>query len=189
MKTFPNKILTKSQAEQALDTAVALVRQNLPLYTDHCQNHSSVHDIYPQCENNQWTCGFWPGEIWLAYTSFINTVVHEPRLIRLLPVSKEDVDEKVEREGSAGLKLQMNFEAEEESILEMLIPKYMISMIYGGLLEAAASENGARMQAMDSATGNAEEMLEDLTLLYNRARQGAITQELTEIISGAAAIG
>ena len=57
------------------------------------------------------------GEIWLAYTSFINTVVHEPRLIRLLPVSKEDVDEKVEREGSAGLKLQMNFEAEEESIL------------------------------------------------------------------------
>ena len=117
------------------------------------------------------------GEIWLAYTSFINTVVHEPRLIRLLPVSKEDVEEKVEREGSAGLKLQM------------LIPKYMISMIYGGLLEAAASENGARMQAMDSATGNAEEMLEDLTLLYNRARQGAITQELTEIISGAAAIG
>ena len=98
--------------------------------------------------------------------------MHEPRLIRLLPVSKEDVDEKVEREGSAGLKLQMNFEAEEESILEMLIPKYMISMIYGGLLEAAASENGARMQAMDSATGNAEEML-----------------ELTEIISGAAAIG
>ena len=87
----------------------------------------------------------------------------------------------MEREGSAGLKLQMNFEAEEESILEMLIPKYMISMIYGGLLEAAASENGARMQAMDSATGNAEEMLEDLTLLYNRARQGAITQELTEI--------
>ncbi len=53
----------------------------------------------------------------------------------------------------------MNFEAEEESILEMLIPKYMISMIYGGLLEAAASENGARMQAMDSATGNAEDMI------------------------------
>ena len=119
-------------------------------------------------------------------TSFAQGEVGE---IWLLPVSKEDVDEKVEREGSAGLKLQMNFEAEEESILEMLIPKYMISMIYGGLLEAAASENGARMQAMDSATGNAEEMLEDLTLLYNRARQGAITQELTEIISGAAAIG
>ena len=67
MKTFKNPILTKPEAEQALDTAVALVRQNLPLYTDHCQNHSSVHDIYPQCENNQWTCGFWPGEVWLSY--------------------------------------------------------------------------------------------------------------------------
>lgn len=126
------------------------------------------------------------GEIWLAYTSFVNTVVHEPRLIRLLPVSQA---EKEADSADSGLKLQMNYEAREESILEMLIPKYMISMIYGGMLEAVASENGARMQAMDSATGNAEEMLEDLTLLYNRARQGAITQELTEIISGAAAIG
>ena len=67
MKTFSNKVLTKPEAERALDTAVALVRRNLPLYTDHCQNHSSVHDIYPQCENNQWTCGFWPGEVWLSY--------------------------------------------------------------------------------------------------------------------------
>ena len=66
-ETFKNPVLTKPEAEQALDTAVALVRQNLPLYTDHCQNHSSVHDIYPQCENNQWTCGFWPGEVWLSY--------------------------------------------------------------------------------------------------------------------------
>lgn len=49
MKTFKNPILTKPEAEQALDTAIALVRRNLPLYTDHCQNHSSVHDIYPQC--------------------------------------------------------------------------------------------------------------------------------------------
>ena len=124
------------------------------------------------------------GEIWLAYTSFVNTVVHEPKLIRLLPVAQEERPADSENGSS---KLQMNYE--EESILEMLIPKYVVSMIYGGMLEAVASENGARMQAMDSATGNAEEMLEDLTLLYNRARQGAITQELTEIISGAAAIG
>ena len=130
------------------------------------------------------------GEIWLAYTSFINTVVHEPEADRVcFRFRKRTWMKRWNGRSSAGLKLQMNFEAEEESILEMLIPKYMISMIYGGLLEAAASENGARMQAMDSATGNAEEMLEDLTLLYNRARQSAITQELTEIISGAAAIG
>ena len=76
----------------------------------------------------------------------------------------------------------------EESILDMLIPNYITSLIYGALLESCASENGARMQAMDSATSNAEEMIEDLTLLYNRARQGSITQELTEIIAGASAI-
>lgn len=67
MKTFENPALTQSEAAAALDTACALVRQNLPLFTSRCQNHSSVHDIYPACENNQWTCGFWPGEIWLAY--------------------------------------------------------------------------------------------------------------------------
>ena len=120
------------------------------------------------------------GEIWLAYTGFKNTVVHEPRLIKLLPVERG--------EGEASSEIPMNYETEEESILEMLIPKYMTSLIYGGLLESVASENGARMQAMDSATSNAEEMIEDLTLLYNRARQGSITQELTEIIAGASAI-
>ena len=120
------------------------------------------------------------GEIWLAYTFFKNTVVHEPRLIKLLPV---------ECDGNGdGNDIPMNFEAEEEQILDMLIPTYVTSLIYAGLLESAASENGARMQAMDSATSNAEEMIEDLTLLYNRARQGSITQELTEIIAGASAI-
>ena len=72
--------------------------------------------------------------------------------------------------------------------MDLLIPKYVTILIYGGLVESVASENGARMQAMDSATSNAEEMIGDLTLLYNRARQGSITQELTEIIAGAEAI-
>ncbi|MBR2949191.1 MAG: ATP synthase F1 subunit gamma [Lachnospiraceae bacterium] len=120
------------------------------------------------------------GEIWLAYTFFKNTVVHEPRLVKLLPVECEG--------NGAGSDIPMNFEAPEEQILDMLIPTYVTSLIYAGLLQAAASENGARMQAMDSATSNAEEMIEDLTLLYNRARQGSITQELTEIIAGASAI-
>ena len=75
-----------------------------------------------------------------------------------------------------------------EEALDMIIPKYVTSLFYGALVEAVASENGARMQAMDSATSNAEEMISDLTLKYNRARQGAITQELTEIIAGASAI-
>jgi F-type H+-transporting ATPase subunit gamma len=82
----------------------------------------------------------------------------------------------------------MNYEPPEDEALDIIIPKYMTSILYGALVEALASENGARMQAMDSATSNAEEMIESLTLQYNRARQGSITQELTEIIAGANAI-
>ena len=77
---------------------------------------------------------------------------------------------------------------EDVEALDMIIPKYISSLIYGALMEAAASENGARMQAMDNATSNAEDMISDLSLKYNRARQGSITQELTEIIAGAEAL-
>ena len=124
-------------------------------------------------------------EIYLAYTGFKNTVVHVPTLLKLLPVevSREEESSQVEEDN-----VLMNFEPEDEEALNLLIPKYITSLIYGGMVEAIASENGARMQAMDSATSNAEEMIEDLTLLYNRARQGSITQELTEIIAGANAI-
>ena len=126
-------------------------------------------------------------EIYLAYTAFKNTVVHIPTLLKLLPVevAKEE-DGKEEQEVAD--KALMNFEPEDEEALELIIPKYITSLIYGSMVEAVASENGARMQAMDSATSNAEEMIDNLTLLYNRARQGSITQELTEIIAGANAI-
>ena len=67
MKTFPNRALTDAEARQALADACRQVETNLPLYTWQCQNHSSVNGIYPGCPNEEWTCGFWPGEIWLAY--------------------------------------------------------------------------------------------------------------------------
>ncbi len=123
------------------------------------------------------------GEIYLAYTHFKNTVSHEPRLMKLLPVSVDMMEEPETHEN-----LLMNYEPNEEEALDEIIPKYLTSLFYGALTEAVASENGARMQAMDSATSNAEEMIDDLTLKYNRARQAAITQELTEIIAGANAI-
>jgi F-type H+-transporting ATPase subunit gamma len=123
------------------------------------------------------------GEIYLAYTGFKNTVVHEPKLIKLLPVELSEDAETNEQS-----KVPMNFEQEEEEALELIIPKYVTSLIYGGMIESVASENGARMQAMDNATSNAEEMIDKLTLQYNRARQGSITQELTEIIAGSQAI-
>lgn len=126
------------------------------------------------------------GEIYLAYTGFKNTVVHVPTLLKLLPV--EPVQDAKEETQDTGSKALMNFEPEDDEALDMIIPKYVTSLIYGGLVEAVASENGARMQAMDSATSNAEEMIDHLSLMYNRARQGSITQELTEIIAGANAI-
>ena len=126
------------------------------------------------------------GEIYVAYTEFKNTVSHIPKLMKLLPVNPKDLQ--AEQEGQDELTL-MNFEPNEEEAISLLIPKYMTSILYGAFVEAVASENGARMQAMDAATSNAEEIINDLELKYNRARQGAITQELTEIIAGAEAIG
>lgn len=128
------------------------------------------------------------GEIHLAYTGFKNTVVHIPTLKQLLPVEVPAETAAASREESEEDKTPMNYEPEAEEALDMIIPKYINSMIYGALMEAVASENGARMQAMDAATTNAEEMIATLSLAYNRARQGAITQELTEIISGAEAL-
>ena len=124
------------------------------------------------------------GEIYLVYTEFKNTVTHIPTWLKLLPVV---VSEEEEEEEADKLTL-MNYEPEAEEALDLIIPKYINSLIYGGLMQSFASENGARMQAMDSATTNAEEMISTLELSYNRARQGAITQELTEIIAGANAI-
>lgn len=133
-------------------------------------------------------------EVYLAYTVFKNTVTQIPTLIKMLPFSEEDVSEmqsdadsaqEAEKKGPVAL---MNYEPEEEETLGYIIPLYVNSLIFGALVEAVASENGARMQAMDSATSNAEEMIETLGLQYNRARQAAITQELTEIVAGASAI-
>lgn len=130
------------------------------------------------------------GEIYLAYTIFKNTVVQIPTLTKLLPIDAEDIGSESEdvSEDPIDKITLMNYEPEPEEALDAIVPKYINSLIYGGLVESYASENGARMQAMDSATSNAEEMISDLSLKYNRARQASITQELTEIIAGASAI-
>ncbi len=148
---------------------------NDPLYADAIHIGKNVLASYESGE---------VGEIYLAYTGFKNTVVHEPKLIKLLPISVEEIMKDVEIDTLT----LMNFEPEADEALDMIIPKYMNNIIYGAFIEAIASENGARMQAMDSATKNAEDMIDDLSLKYNRARQSSITQELTEIIAGAEAI-
>lgn len=154
---------------------------NEPLYSDATSIGKEVLSKFVQGEI---------GEIYLAYTIFKNTIVQIPTLTKLLPIDAEDIiseEEDVSVEPIDKITL-MNYEPEPEEALDAIVPKYINSLIYGGLVESHASENGARMQAMDSATNNAEEMISDLSLKYNRARQASITQELTEIIAGASAI-
>ena len=147
---------------------------NEPLYSDATGIGKDVLGKFVKCEI---------GEIYIAYTIFKNTVVQIPTLMKLLPIDAEDIVSEQEEDQNPLDKLTlMNYEPEPEEALDAIIPKYI------GLVEAHASENGARMQAMDSATSNAEDMISDLSLKYNRARQASITQELTEIIAGASAI-
>lgn len=122
-------------------------------------------------------------ELYLAYTSFKNTVIQKPRLIRLLPVTMPVAENEKET-----VSIPMNYEPKEEEVLERIIPKYIFGMVYHAMTEAAASENAARMRAMDAASKNAKEITDKLSLQYNRVRQGSITQELTEIIAGAGAV-
>ncbi len=155
---------------------------NEPLYSDAMQITKELLKLFEQNEI---------GEIYLAYTSFKNTVSQIPKFMKLLPVDLSGAEMKGEEEEIRDHKqdlLLMNYEPDETEVLDAIIPKYLSSLIYGAFLEAVASENGARMTAMDSATNNAEEMIAKLSLQYNRARQGSITQELTEIIAGANAI-
>ena len=132
-------------------------------------------------------------KIYIAYTEFKNTVVHIPHFTLLMPfdinveITSDDTTIREENDKTDKI-TNMNFEIDEVDALDILIPQYISAMIYASLVEAQASEHGARMQAMDSATSNADEMIEELTLLYNRVRQGSITQEITEIIAGSEAI-
>ena len=157
--------------EIASDLSVVM---NGPMYTDAKELSEELLAKFEKGEIS---------EIYLVYTVFKNTVTHVPTMLKLLPVEIDGNEE-----AAASDNIPMNYEPNEEEALGLIIPKYITSLIYGAMMEAVASENGARMQAMDSATSNAEEMIQKLELDYNRARQGSITQELTEIIAGAQAI-
>lgn len=123
------------------------------------------------------------GAVYFVYTSFESVIVHEPKMVQLLPLDPEEFGLEVKGQGAL-----MNYDPSPEAVLDYVIPKYITSVIYGGMVESAASEQGARKAAMSAATENAEEMIEDLGIAYNRARQGEITQELSEIVGGAEAL-
>jgi F-type H+-transporting ATPase subunit gamma len=117
-------------------------------------------------------------EVYILYSKFISAVNSQITLTKLLPVQRMESEENV----------SYIFEPNEEEILSSLLPKYLNIAIYQNLLEATASEHSARMKAMKSATDNASDMIDKLTLSFNRARQSAITQEISEIVSGADAL-
>ncbi|MBM7684543.1 ATP synthase F1 subunit gamma [Defluviitalea raffinosedens] len=124
-------------------------------------------------------------EVYLVYTAFKSMIHQVPTVKKLLPV---DVSEfKTDKESKEQDDV-MIYEPSPEGVLEYVIPKYINSVIYGAMVESAASEQGARMTAMDSATENAMDIIERLTVEYNRARQASITQEITEIVGGSEAL-
>lgn len=128
-------------------------------------------------------------EVYLVYTRYISTIASEPEVIKLLPLDPEDFRKKDEPSEKSVSDLTLTiYEPGEEEVLNYVIPKYINTVIYGALVESAVCELGSRMTAMDSATENASEMISKLNLVYNRVRQGAITQEITEIVSGSNAL-
>jgi F-type H+-transporting ATPase subunit gamma len=125
--------------------------------------------------------------VFLVYNEFKSAVQQRVVVEPLLPVIGADLPSGTNAQPAAGA-LDFAYEPSKEKLLDALLPLYLESQLYRALLESIASELGARMTAMDSATNNAKEMIANLTLQYNRARQAAITKELMEIVSGAEAL-
>lgn len=126
-------------------------------------------------------------EVFLIYTKMVTSITLEPVLMQLLPLTIEDLREDVNM-SEVKIDESLAYEPSPQAVFDVLIPKYVKGIIYGALVEAFTSEQNARMSAMDNATTNADEMLKILNLNYNRARQAAITQEISEIVGGAAAL-
>ena len=118
-------------------------------------------------------------ELYMYYTHYVSAIQQDVSEKKLLPLNDISSSKKL---------TSYEFEPNAEEILEVLLPQYAESLIFGALLDSKASEHAARMTAMKSATDNAKDLINNLTLSYNRARQAAITQEITEIVGGAAAL-
>lgn len=118
-------------------------------------------------------------EVYVAYTDFVSMLSQTPDFIKLLPLEKPEVTEK-----EPPRRCDTLYEHPAEEVFSAIVPEYLGGVLYGALCESRASEQAARRSAMDSATQNADDMIADLSLKFNRARQAAITQEITEIVAG-----
>lgn len=122
-------------------------------------------------------------ELYVCYNHHVNTLTSQMRGEQMLPIVDLDPNEADEE-----YSLTFELETSREEILEQLLPQFAESMIYGAIIDAKTAENAAGMTAMQTATDNAKKVINDLTIQYNRARQAAITQEITEIVAGASAL-
>ena len=123
-------------------------------------------------------------EVSILFNKFVSVIAQEPTYQSLIPLSNDEADEEVTDTSNA----VFEFEPDKNELLEYLVPRNFLTQIYRSVLESSASEHAARMTSMDNATRNAGDMIDRLTLTYNRTRQAFITKELIEIISGAEAV-
>jgi F-type H+-transporting ATPase subunit gamma len=152
-----------------------IAAQLIDLYVGHAQKKENVETLESEEKSTQLDA------VYLIYNEYKSAMTQRVAIDRILPVRPDD-------EGSDGSQLEYLYEPNRKALLDRLLPLYVQITVYRSLLESVASFFGAQMTAMDAATGNAKDMISRLTLVYNRARQAAITKELMEIIGGAEAL-
>ena len=182
--------LVQEQTEQHPDAVVLPIGKRA---LDYCLGHKLpvLTESYAEAANvsigdcfsiaKQLSKGFLAGSyssVYVAYTEFVSMLSQTPAAMPLLPLVKPDTTDAPPRHSD------ILYEGEPEEVFQAIVPEYLGGVVYGALCESRASEQAARRSAMDSATQNAEDMIADLSLKFNRARQAAITQEITEIVAG-----
>ncbi len=183
--------LVSSQADREQDVILPIGKKALDYFQSKCYN--LLTNAYPLAAEvgigdcfsiSKQVCGGYLSaqydEVILAYTQFVSMLSQAPGCIDLLPLKKLQKDAPAETR----LGCDTVYEGSSEDVFATIVPEYLGGVLYGALCESTASEQAARRSAMDSATQNADEMIADLSLKFNRARQAAITQEITEIVAG-----
>lgn len=164
---------TKNNRKTAVDSEFLYTTQNPTLY----RAMEIAELVLEKFRNHELD------EVYLLYTDMVSSNVQEPRTVRLLPFERKHFGKAAD--GSMKKLPKASFVPSPEKVMEFLIPQYAKGIIYGAMVEAFCCEQQSRMTAMDAATTSAKDMIKDLSLLYNRARQAAITQEITEVVGGA----
>ena len=157
--------------------------KNIPLLTENYAEAAAIGIGDCFSISKQLSKAFLAGqfdEVHVAYTNFVSVLSQVPNTMSLLPLKKEEIAASDENR----CRCDTIYEGDPEDVFAAIVPEYLGGILYGALCESRAAEQAARRSAMDSATQNADEMIADLSLKFNRARQAAITQEITEIVAG-----